>query len=191
MATGPRRDFTLADAMILVAATAVGFALIRSGGMDLSPTSTKGALKYVNLVLAATWASFPFLMTWTPAILILSLIPPRPGLRRLFRQPGVAACGSATLVIAIELIPFLLFATTIGVESAMRRGFLVRMNLLVLTYGRNVPFAIEGAWATLVLSGFWRRRRTWIDRLGIILGVVWVAGQVVERCCLVFGALFL
>jgi hypothetical protein len=128
-------------------------------------------------------------MTWTPAILILSLIPPRPGLRKLFRQPGVAACGSATLAMAIGLIPFLVFATTIGVERAMSTGFLVRRNLLILTYGRNVPFAVEGAWTTLVLSGLWCRRRTWIDRLGTILGVVWIAGQVVEQCCFVFVAL--
>jgi hypothetical protein len=191
MTSMPRRRFTIADAMILMAATAAGLALIRSKGMDFSQPPTNGALRIVNLVFTANRATFPFLMTWTPALLILGLMSPRPVWRRLFRQPGMAACSAATLVMAIELIPFVLYAMTLGVETAISKGFLVRMNQLVVTYAQNVPFSIEGAWATLVLSGLWRCERTWIDRVGTILGIVWIAGQIVEQGCYLFVALIL
>lgn len=111
-------------------------------------------------------------------------------MRRLARQPGMVACSSATLAIAIALITPLILGATIGVENAHRRGFLIRTSQMVDHYGRYVPFSIEGAWVTLALCGLWRPERHWIDRLGTILGVAWITGQVVEKSIHVFVALF-
>jgi hypothetical protein len=35
----------------------------------------------------------------------------------------------------------------------------------------------------------WRQERTWIDRLGMILGIAWMTAQLFERCCIVIVAL--
>jgi hypothetical protein len=34
---------------------------------------------------------------------------------------------------------------------------------------------VAAIWLLLVLSGRWRPERSWIDRLGRLLGVVWIA----------------
>jgi hypothetical protein len=39
--------------------------------------------------------------------------------------------------------------------------------------------AVLGAWLALGLAGIWRRERTWIDNLGIAVGVLWIALDVV------------
>lgn len=49
-------------------------------------------------------ACFPFLASWTVCFLILRLRQPRPVLRRLARQPGMAACSAAALVLVIPLL---------------------------------------------------------------------------------------
>lgn len=35
--------------------------------------------------------------------------------------------------------------------------------------------AVAGAWLALAFAGTWARERTWIDDLGIGVGVAWIA----------------
>src|SRR5262245_54032501 len=44
---------------------------------------------------------------------------------------------------------------------------------MLTAYGDRVGFAVSGAWLTLWLSGRWRPERTWIDRLGRVMGWLW------------------
>jgi hypothetical protein len=37
-----------------------------------------------------------------------------------------------------------------------------------------VAAAVAGAWLTLVLAGWWRPERSWIDRFGRALGFAWI-----------------
>ena len=39
-------------------------------------------------------------------------------------------------------------------------------------------WTVAAIWLVLVLSGRWRTERSWIDRLGRLLGVVWIAAAI-------------
>jgi hypothetical protein len=181
MNSAPRRSITIADVMILVAATAGGSALSKTVDFSQHPSSGWGEI--INRCMTADMRTYPFLLSWAPTVLILGLVPPRPRLRKIFRQPGMVACGSATLAIAIELIPTVVLGPTIGVEYAIKKGLHHTLPVLVLSCARYACFSIVGAWATLALSRTWRRGRTWIDRLGTVLGIAFIAGQLFEQCC--------
>jgi len=91
-----RRPFTILDAMILIAASAVGLALARAIIHDAP-----------RLWPSPTWVVQPvtyFLLTWTTAFIPLRLRSPRPPLGRLMLQPGMAACCAATILVCIQLI---------------------------------------------------------------------------------------
>ena len=44
--------------------------------------------------------------------------------------------------------------------------------------------AVTGAWLALWLAGMWRRERTWVDNLGIAVGVGWIALDVLAWAAL-------
>lgn len=39
-------------------------------------------------------------------------------------------------------------------------------------------YSVAAVWLLLALSGHWRPERSWIDRLGRVLGLVWIAGAI-------------
>ena len=97
------RKFTILDAMILVAAAAGGLALGRTTGFAhhygvVSEQNWLGRMADDRLNIGL---GIPFLITLTPAVLILRLNRPRPRWRRLTRQPGGAACCAAIVPIAV------------------------------------------------------------------------------------------
>ncbi len=113
MAAGPIRRFTLLDAMVLLAATAVGLMMAtKYGEPDLEenvlfryevgdddrpvfPLRPRGGWTLMMALYyspRATQILPPFLVAWSVAILVLRMVRPRPGLRDLLVQPGVVAC---------------------------------------------------------------------------------------------------
>jgi hypothetical protein len=92
-----RRWFTLLDAAVLIAATAVGLGSYRVIEVAKEPWALfdsrgsqpvwgwKGAVWDIR---ADSERVLPFLMPWTIAVLALRFLCPRPRLRRLLRQPG-------------------------------------------------------------------------------------------------------
>src|SRR5687768_4597770 len=79
------RRFTMMDAMILVAASAVAFVIVRpvvDGPLMLR--HEPGWARYLAGFVGG-------LVAWTPAVLFLRLRNPRPTIRRLSRRPGFAA----------------------------------------------------------------------------------------------------
>ena len=105
----------------------------------------------------------PFLVVAAPALLLLRLRLPRPSRRRVFRQPGTAAClavivsGSLSVLANIRILMDRFVANPIT-------DYLSRLERL----GGSVLLI----WLTLALAGFWRPPADWIDRSGRILGVV-------------------
>lgn len=113
MAAGPIRRFTLLDAMVLLAATAVGLTMaIKYGEPDLGknvlfryevgdddrpffPLRPWGGWTVTMAFYYSprgTQILPPFLVAWSVATLALRMVRPRPGLRDLLVQPGVVAC---------------------------------------------------------------------------------------------------
>jgi hypothetical protein len=177
------RKFNVADAMLLIMATAIGIVLVRAifpniSAMiksilaDLAHPPKQGASATDDAWQVALLAGAPLLAAWTVALLLSRLGRPRPQLRRMLRQPGAVACAVATLAMAVDatwIIP-------IWVRNA---------SPLMAAYSFvchvDVGFAVLGSWAVLVLSGRCRPEPSWIDRAGRIIGAIWIGAAVLSR----------
>ncbi len=184
----PRRRFRLSDAMILLAATALGYGIIegvvRAVGGFLSWSALYAALTAPrrHQPRAATLSrlallTLPLVVTWTLALIEIRLLRPRPRFRRLTRQPGMmAACAAGAVIVFVGLVSFA-FVMVLRWESHadyFRAVFFVG--------GLTVPFvpilcglAVLVSWLTLLASRRWRAEPSWVDRLGRALGAVWIA----------------
>jgi hypothetical protein len=102
------------------------------------------------------------------AMLMLRLRRPRPGLRRISRQPGAVACAAGTA------------AVLAGVVIVVARHLFADGNPLWLEaydwppVEARVPAAVIAAWIALAVSRRWRSEPSWIDRAGRVLGAYWV-----------------
>jgi len=163
------RRFTIADGMALVAATGVGLALARAysdafHGIPFHPSPS-------------SWRTTDYLRTtsscmvacWMLTILGLRLRRPRPRLRRLARNPGFAASCALAAGLAVGMIEAI--PRAIGGPRDLMPGPFERVSGLMIWGGRTVL----GAWILLAVFRLWRPERSWIDRLGRVLGWSWIA----------------
>jgi hypothetical protein len=181
MSLAPRR-VVLFDVMVVVAATAVGLAVVRGavpGVLHIVPTSPSirfllpRPMLEACLILLAVW---PVPAMWTLALLAIRLLSPRPPWRRLARQPGVMACCAVALACAFNVL----------VLAAL--SFKVRFlgDLLPIT-ALPVGLAVMLIWITLRLVGHWCPESCPFDRAGRWLGLFWVG--TVPVCFAVFLSL--
>jgi hypothetical protein len=181
----PRRRFNMADGLIITAATATTLALLRDAP-DWSHHVFIGGnfagYGHPPLALRVAARAIYALIPWTVAIFLVGLRQPRPPLRRLVLQPGMAACGAVVLWVGFKTL--LLLAMMIGVPQKRR--------LVTAFLGDGVALvswaapAVAGAWLVLALSGRWRPTQGWIDRCGRALGVSWLALEVLDDLRILF-----
>jgi len=186
MPSTSRRNFTLADVMVLVVAVAIALALalyhlrgsVLSGGLHgPATTTTSGYIRYSDIWVKSL---VPALMMVTLALLGLRFRPPRPRFRRLAKQPGTITCGAAALVLAIRLAAYVVgwillsrfFSLHWDGPSGWQRSILTR-EYPGLAMGTG--FAVAVTWLLLALSGLWRPAADWIDRAGRLLGIIWIS----------------
>lgn len=171
------RPFGVGDAMILVAAMAVGTLAVRWSLTTLADLRANvagvspGMRRFLYIQYAGS-AFNPYLGVVTVALLVIRLRPPHPGWRRIGRQPGFVACAVATVAMAIE-------AVWIGALLAMGSRF-IHISTIFVSYAQQVSFAAAGGWIALAVSGRWRTEPGWIDRTGCIIGMLWILVTVVE-----------
>lgn len=182
----PARRFRVLDAMILVAATAVGCALVNgisaiSNGesswqniykevTDLLQGQAPAGWLFTAMGIAAEFTVFlvsPIVAMWGVALIPIRLTGPRPRWRRLARQPGLTAACAATL--AASLIGSY-FLSKLLVPSNQYLG--VGWTLVIAQ--DLIGMAVLAAWMTLILGGRWRAEPSWIDRLGRLIGAFWI-----------------
>ena len=176
-----RRRFTVADGMVLVAASAVGLGLLHAHLVNYNQYIY---YKYKYGYEYPDWArrlpdrhrvaeASLFLATWSLAVLLLQLRKPRLPLRRLVHRPGFAACLAATVgvalwpVIHVRRIVSLVF---LGDHAAPYMA-------LSFAEGLSSPIgtAIGATWLSLAIGGRWRLREPdWRGRLGRLLGWAWL-----------------
>ncbi len=84
----------------------------------------------------------------------------------------MVACTVATIAMAIETL-------WIGSLLWIGSGF-IHAETIFVGYAQQVSFAVVGAWLALALSGRWRTETSWIDRLGRLLGWLWVGVTVLN-----------
>jgi len=163
------RPFTLGDAMIFMIALALGLAIARHGIIIIVDT-----IRSVPQSHFRTWAGtvqlgrflnivvLNFLFFLLPAFLIVRLKRPHAPLRSVICQPGFAACA-APVVFFIASLPLALL-TAAGLAG----------QFIVIT--GQILLAIAGplVWIFLIAMRRWHPEPSWIDRLGRILGALWM-----------------
>jgi hypothetical protein len=161
------RPFTLIDAMILVAATAVGFGILRDWAAPAiwyPWPRLRSIVDFTHVVLGM------MNLYWTIAVVGIRLRRPRPSLRRLGRQPGFVA-GVAVLLMTL-IYNLLRLYMILG----PRRVLWERLYAFVLNLSsvQSIAPAVAVAWMVLAVSGRWRPDSGWIDRLGRCVGFLWL-----------------
>ena len=154
-----RRRFTLFDLTVLAAATAARFAVFRALGIDVAMRSRVAGESWASRTADQAILSFvPFLIAWTLAFPLIRLRQPRPSLRRLARQPGMAGCTAASVAIVYELIWTPFIGLRNGVWWANSWGFVPPPSAFVRFFGDLVSLWVAAAWMVLALGGRWRAR---------------------------------
>jgi hypothetical protein len=171
--------------MILVAATAPAIVVMRNESLwpefpwPKSWGTVEDSYTFFNQIRWTSYSFSFFFAAWSLAWLLLRLRRPRPRLRRLMRQPGMVACTASAVVLGIRLINHLSIAGLIACHygGADAWGYLDD-----ITTQDEMPFvpsqigcAVAAAWAVQALGGCWRPERSWIDRMGRVLGWYWLA----------------
>jgi hypothetical protein len=122
------RQFTLGDGLLVVAALAAGFAMVRQwnephwcadpphlGEFPRAAPSTARQV-YHAVAVGGTW-TIPFAMAFTLVILVARSFRPRPRFERITQEPGIIACAAAVVIMVIrplqEVPAFLLQYLTI------------------------------------------------------------------------------
>ena len=181
MDAGSSRRFGIADGLLLIAGLAAGLGFIRTVSPNLTPGEVWDALVHPAEGWSLRYAfaisgdlgvlvAIPFFAAFTPACLILHVIPPRPTWRQLRRRPGFVACLVATGAIVTIAV-----ATVLTTPSAWDTGTFFEDHVQSQLLGGAV--AGTGslcAWLTMCVCGVRRPRPTWMDRLGRLLGIAWI-----------------
>jgi hypothetical protein len=162
---GPCRKPNLLDAMIVVAALAIGMAFARAviaeGPPDLALARIPSRFRTLQIVHDGALACLDML---TLADLLIVLRRPRPGLDEVAGQPGAAACFGA----------FVFSAPLLALISMLAN--LVRPEFWALFPLISVAGAFGAAYGFLQLHFFgpWRFDPGWIDRLGRSIAGCWI-----------------
>jgi hypothetical protein len=176
------RKFTLVDAMVLIAATAIAFVPIRLFLWEnwhfpeehTVPEIWRAGLE-INVSLV------PLAVSLSMAVWLLALKKPRPSLRRVFRKPGIAACTVTLVYSILSSLGYLIF---LRFSHALDRGTFndPASAMLWIRIGMQPIFLVGGAvaslWTVMWLGGTWYAERSWIDRAGRVLGIYWIANSV-------------
>jgi hypothetical protein len=175
------RPFRIGDAMVLVAATAVAFAVLRHCWSVGIAFTTFGGNREQRLFF---WLHqvVPFPALWSLAVFAIDRRDRRKGRRRGARQAGLVACYAATVALAITALIASAFLIVHILEDT-------RAIPKVLSHPTQMhsppPFAdapmeeiagaaVLGAWSAMAAGRRWRTEPSWIDRLGRVLGGIWI-----------------
>lgn len=174
----PQPKMSVLDLMVLVLATSVAAWV---GRMGLVPWCT-----VFFSIDSQSWANHPVWLSWHWGSLLLRHTQPlvaamtlaafalrlrRPNFRRLVRQPGFAACSSASLALLVG--GGLNYATTqrTFVPGAEACGYTL---VVLMPHGSEPGLAVAASWLLLGLGRRWQAEPSWIDRLGRIAGIYWI-----------------
>lgn len=183
--------FRVSDAMVLVAAMAPAFWLLRvAGRMGLFAyqKAPLGALA-VNFLSLASAIVFGVLSV---TVLGLGLRTPRGSIREVLARPGMVFCLAVLTGTVSPLIYAGAWLSAAWREPERYAGY--DSQIFANAFGRLSSAAgpmILGAWLALVVLGRGRPGPDWTDRAGWMLGLGWVVVLVVSalyfRCCFLFA----
>ncbi len=165
MRPGQIRRFRLVDGMVVIGSIAAGLALNRyASKYDPPPEDSPWFFLAFRLVSANLF----FLKI---AVVVLSLSPPRPRLSLLVRRPGFIACLALMLSDFIDLVKiskYIIFNNN---------RFDDIYELMIYGRGSN---SVLVAWGVLAIVKGWRPDSSWLDRLGRLIGILWILWDALE-----------
>lgn len=165
--------------MLFVATTALGLLGVRNCLAEMR-------LRHIYLNNVFNWLVLvsPLILSYSVAITVAGLLPPRPRLSALFRRPGFVVGWIAMLALVASMAHRLL----------MNPSMLGPRNLHKLfDYWVFWPAASDCgggvlvAWMTLAAAGCWAAERSRIDRLGRALGAFWIMTHLAGRIAWMLG----
>ena len=185
----PRRRFRLLDAMVLVAATAIGCGLMqaiaraaRRSPYELYAKLVRPALWYDLMansgkILVLTLLTMPLVAMVTLALIPIRLVGTPPQFRRVARQPGLMASCASCVAIAYLGLPVVVVALAAGAGwHGVSRMLADQQQIYFATMHGGL--AVLVSWMTLFAGGRWHAERSWIDRLGRAVGLCWIVAAV-------------
>jgi hypothetical protein len=181
------RPFTVLDAMILVAATAGGLALIRVledphdwwDWRDIFHPGSRSISAIFDSINSALLKIVEPAWMLTLALACLHFRKPWPKPRRLAREPGFVACGAVLIASALRVLGALLGSLELAAsQPGARTDVGIFATAWETTAGDTWPWlglTVASVWGLLVVTQTLRPQRNWIDRAGRILGGYWLA----------------
>jgi hypothetical protein len=187
----PRR-FTLLDAIVLVGLCALGIrahqavaGLIAETHLPDGPTTAstvvlsirkRGFLAIPLHVVYWFEIAMPWVLTLSLSLIVLRLIPPRPKRSRLARQPGFAAtmmaAGSALVVWTCWLVLILPLQMSKKLSAVSNWDYPRVFFGVTLAAMVGAGLGVAVSWAMLWILRRSREKADWIERAGIVLGVI-------------------
>jgi hypothetical protein len=183
----PRR-ITLLDAILLVGSAAIGMGMFQlsrrawfGGWIRIADRGVPNIHAWSTTEALATCSDIavyliPVVAPWTFLVILLRMRSPRPSGRRIWRQPGMAACLAAIFGWFWSVLALLL-AMNVGYVARSKRVLTLddwAQKYLADEVFMYVGLAVAATWLVQYQSGRWRRSADWIDLLGRALGVLWI-----------------
>lgn len=163
------RQWTTIDGMTLVAATGLGLVVAKEVDRVVD-FDIRGISDFARAAIVVQ----PILTCWAAGLLMIAHHRLTEPVWRLLRRPGLSACAVAFASILVS------FALAWAIQWKVGRGggvtFWRGKNLFVqfaqfaLFAGHDIAFA----WLIQLATGVWRPSPDWVDRIGRLLGVVWL-----------------
>ena len=155
--------------MILIASTAIGFALARATIPSIYSDPGSAGI-HARLL---TGPSTCLVSAWAMALVVLRLRRPRPYRRRLVRQPGFVACTASLVGLLLGSVCGRIY---FGITYYNLHGYNSFRSDDYWSWAiRPAGLVVLGASAGLWLAGRSLPERSWIDRMGRAIGVFWIA----------------
>ncbi len=173
IATSSHRPFNIGDAMILIAALAVGLALARYGPGEWMGAGSFWSYrihKFVADPLALVMVAVAM------AIIPIRLRRPRPRWLRIMSQPGMAAACAVAIAFVCAALAWSSHAISSPTGWLTNQPFARFWRINSGLIGN----AVAGSWLALAIGGRWRPEPSWIDRLGRALGCFWLLEMLCE-----------
>jgi hypothetical protein len=183
-----RRRMTLLDAILLVGSAAISMGAFEGVRRSLF----QGRIRVLERGLPdfSTWWTSDLIVTcsdltvflvpvvapWTLLLIVLRLRSPRPRWRRIWGQPGMAACLAAVFGWCWSGLALILALDAGYVARPTRNNSLEAWaeKYLADEVFMYVGLAVAAAWMVQYASGRWRRSADWVDLLGRIVGALWI-----------------
>jgi hypothetical protein len=175
MAERTKRSPRLIDLIIVVAGSALALMLHRIS-WETFTLEVGYKATFTLAYKVGVWPA-PSLISLSVVLLIVRLVPPRPSRPDFFRQPGNWA---ALAILSHMLYQVLTMSWHEKLQPYFSRiPYHPNFNTFLFS-NRFAGECIFVSWVTLALTGCWQAERSWMDRVGRVVGVLAILQWVVS-----------